>query len=63
MEEIKQEIRDGSVDASSLAALYSEMQALSKEITLTAETYSQTADKVIETAKKQDLDTSHMDQA
>ena len=61
MEEIKQEIRDGSVDASSLAALYSEMQALSKEITLTAETYSQTADKVIETAKKQNLDTSHMD--
>ena len=63
MEEIKQEIRDGSVDASSLAALYSEMQALSKEITLTADSYSETADTLIETAKKQNLDTSHLEQA
>ena len=63
IEELKQQIRENPGDASSLAALYAEIQVLSKEITLTADTYTATAGSMITAAQNQNLDTSHLEQA
>lgn len=63
VEELKQQIRENPGDASSLAAMYAEIQVLSKEISLTAETYTATADSMITAAQSQNLDTVHLEQA
>lgn len=60
MEELKQKIIDNAGDLNALISLYSEVQALSREITLSAETYAETADIMIEIAKGYDLDTSQL---
>lgn len=63
IEEIRQNIREGTVSPSDLSSLYAEIQQLSKEISLTADTYSETAETMIEIAQNQNLDTSSLEQS
>ena len=60
VEEIKQSIRKGSLSAADISALYAELQLLSKEISLTADTYSSAAETMIGVAENQNLDTSSL---
>ena len=63
IEEIRQNIREGTVSPSDLSSLYAEIQQLSKEISLTADTYSETAETMIEVAQNQNLDTSSLEES
>ena len=63
IEEIRQNIREGTVSPSDLSSLYAEIQQLSKEISLTADTYSETAETMIEIAQIQNLDTSSLEES
>jgi hypothetical protein len=63
IEEIRQNIREGTVSPSDLSSLYAEIQQLSKEISMTADTYSETAETMIEVAQIQNLDTSSLKQS
>ena len=63
IEEIRQNIREGTVSPSDLSSLYAEIQQLSKEISLTADTYSETAETMIEIAQNQNLDTSSLEES
>lgn len=63
IEEIRQNIREGTVSPSDLSSLYAEIQQLSKEISIAADTYSETAETMIEVAQIQNLDTSSLKQS
>ena len=63
IEEIRQNIREGTVSPSDLSSLYAEIQQLSKEISLTADTYSETAETMIEIVQNQNLDTSSLEES
>ena len=63
IEEIRQNIREGTVSPSDLSSLYAEIQQLSKEISMTADTYSETAETMIEVAQNQNLDTSSLEES
>ena len=63
IEEIRQNIREGTVSPSDLSSLYAEIQQLSKEISMAADTYSETAETMIEVAQIQNLDTSSLKQS
>ena len=63
IEEIRQNIREGTLSSSDLSSLYAEIQQLSKEISMTADTYSETAETMIEVAQNQNLDTSSLEES
>ena len=63
IEEMRQNIREGTLSSSDLSSLYAEIQQLSKEISMTADTYSETAETMIEVAQIQNLDTSSLEES
>lgn len=63
IEEIRQNIREGTLSSSDLSSLYAEIQQLSKEISMTADTYSETAETMIEIVQNQNLDTSSLEES